>query len=1235
MADISGPYDAGELEVDVVANLKGFRGRLEKQLKKAAKGLQVKVRTVLDDSDLPDQVRDAVANAQEHARVKVRVYVDRQQARDAIRDAVDEATAGDDAVRVGIETDRTLAKDVEKERAEAQAEADTLPLGIPLEPDRKMWRTRFREWFRLARRDAEASPVEVPVTPKLNLKGINPPIRTLVLAGLVSLLQPLVALLGSVGAGGVALVAGLSPAVGVVGALAGGLFSLAAAGGAGALAFNGFGKAVSAHLAILKKARDGTKVTEEDLRQLRLELRDLPPSMRDAALETAKLGNAFYDVRRNVQVAFFDRVRGKIAPLAEHTIPALNRGLTSMADRLGLTARNFLTFFGSKGFANDLTTIFRPATRLTRSFGLALVDITRAAVDFTVSSGPLLDRVSGWVTAFGSWVRDVAEVGRETGKTTRFLDRAADKAEQLGRIVADAFRGLFGIFRAGSDAGDDMLNRIERAFDRWADWVNSPEGQKAISDWIDKALPAFYQFVGLIGDIGKALGRLSVDSNLAGLIEAIRKDLLPPLEEFLSNLGRNVGPQVIELLSNIIQFVSHMSDAAGPVSKLFGALNNIFGAINNFLAENPTIATTLGTIVGSFLVLATTLGILNRLSFGKVAKGITGIAGAVGKLAGAVTGLGGGRGGETGPGGKGERVRQALGLRGQQVYWTRALPVYVTNWPAGFAGGGKDGKGQKGRRPTTVLSTDDIEARKKNGQSKRGRRGGAADDTAPLTVIDSLSDDDGKKRGRGRRRGVRGRVGGALRSGAGRLGGLLGGLGGLASRAGGGLGDRIGKVFGKASGLKSALGKSGALGKMGSFAGKALKGGGLVGAAAGVATGFLGGKISDGRKGLRDFAGGALKFGGTGAGIGATIGSVVPGIGTGIGAAVGGALGAVGGGINAIGGLDKIKSALSSAGDAMGPFVAKIRSGINQVKDFFTGLPGSALRPLGDLKNRLVGKGREFLDGLVRGARERLPSFNGLAKNLGPNAVKAASNLGRSLVGKGRELLTNLRRAAEDRVPGLISFVTGLPGRILRAAGRIAGILTKPGREVISNFTRGMRERITGITDALRRARDRITAWRLPSLYKSGKQLIQGLIDGVKAMFGPLGSIAKAAGQKIADAFPGSPVKVGPLRSWNRGGAGRRLVQMLVDGMEAGSPALQKVAASLAGSVAEAEALMPRPGRPVRALAARRSSDVAAAGRGGVVFEDGAIRVTNPAPEPASQSVASRMRAVTAFGLFE
>jgi hypothetical protein len=71
-------------------------------------------------------------------------------------------------------------------------------------------------------------------------------------------------------------------------------------------------------------------------------------------------------------------------------------------------------------------------------------------------------------------------------------------------------------------------------------------------------------------------------------------------------------------------------------------------------------------------------------------------------------------------------------------------------------------------------------------------------------------------------------------------------------------------------------------------------------------------------------------------------------------------------------------------------------------------------------------------------------------------------------------------------------------------------------------------------------------------LVNAGKQLLQGLANGIKdAAMAPLNA-AKGVVGKLKGLLPGSPVKWGPLTSWNNGGAGVRLMGMLESGIRKG-----------------------------------------------------------------------------------
>lgn len=77
------------------------------------------------------------------------------------------------------------------------------------------------------------------------------------------------------------------------------------------------------------------------------------------------------------------------------------------------------------------------------------------------------------------------------------------------------------------------------------------------------------------------------------------------------------------------------------------------------------------------------------------------------------------------------------------------------------------------------------------------------------------------------------------------------------------------------------------------------------------------------------------------------------------------------------------------------------------------------------------------------------------------------------------------------------------------------------------------------------------------ALLSAGRQLISGLVQGIREKINTAVDAVRAGVQRIKDLLPGSPIKDGPLKSWNNGGAGKRLMALLAGGIRAGAPGVR------------------------------------------------------------------------------
>ena len=106
-----------------------------------------------------------------------------------------------------------------------------------------------------------------------------------------------------------------------------------------------------------------------------------------------------------------------------------------------------------------------------------------------------------------------------------------------------------------------------------------------------------------------------------------------------------------------------------------------------------------------------------------------------------------------------------------------------------------------------------------------------------------------------------------------------------------------------------------------------------------------------------------------------------------------------------------------------------------------------------------------------------------------------------------------VKSAFSSGIESVVSLARGLGSKVRAGVGNLGGMLLNAGRELIQGLINGIGDRIEG---AVQKVRD-------------GVARIKGLL-------------------------PGSPVKWGPLVSWNNGGAGKRLMGLLADGIRSGAP---------------------------------------------------------------------------------
>lgn len=1145
---------AGQLEVPVVADLTGFAQKLRRAVEAAAEGVTAKIAVEIEESGLRRELTRAVEAAAAGVKARVGVEVDRRDVRSGLSDMLGRIGQ---SLRLPLGKKGDLPKAVAAEAAAAQVVAEANPVEVPVRTDRRLVRDLLLERLR-AQATARAAPVEVPLTMRLARAGAG--LRGLGMAAILPLIQPLVAALGSAAAGFGALGAAAAPAVGVLGAVPGLLTSIGSLAGGVVVSIGGLEDAFKAYATVQEKLARGEKLSKEDLAELKRAMDGVSPSTQLFIKRLYSLRDEWEKTRKAVQEPLFAALARQIRPVADNLLPALRNGLAETNRVVGSVIDSFGHWMSTPAFRSDFKTILAGNNALLQAFGHALLDLARAFNDVVVASQPFLRRVGRAVEAAGVWVREWAAAGRESGRFAAFLDRAGNTASQLWRIIRDLGSGLFGVFRAGTEQGEQLLDSIERAAAAFDDWANG-EGQRVLRQWYEDAMPAFRELAGLAGDIGRALGRMSTDPRLAGMIQQVRDQLLPAIENFLTTISGHMAPQVVDMLSSLADALQHLAEAGGPLATFIEILDTGIDAFNRFADQNPGVVAALGQLLGALLAFRAAKGILSIFKLG----------GAGGLLAGLLAGGKGGKGGGLAASlfagvpaaarSVASRVRQtfANSLRGVGNVFGRGAGKGAEKAAKGIDRFTKAVDGSKAALGTEMVAD-------------------AAKETA-LDKVGGAADRSGK------------RVGGFTRAVDATkrvLGTAVTALGGWAQAA----------VTGAASVGSAAVRGAASFARATAqvVAGAARQGVAMATTAARVAAAW----VLMGVQALIHAARVALAWVIAMGPIGWIIAAVIAAVALII--------------LN----WDKVKTFLIAAWNVIWTTAKKIWAAIvSAVSSAATGM-------------------RNLVVSIVQAIQRRWNAFWGAVKAIARTVFNAVVNFVKDRIAYWRAVVSAGMAAVKRAIEGL----KALPGRV---------------RAFFQQLVNAVREKLRAVVDRVVAVKDRIVGFFRGAgrwLKDAGRRVIQGLIDGITEKIGALRRKISSVAQTIRDHLPFSPAKVGPLSG--KGDpflSGRSIARNLAAGVESMLPAVRRASQRLAGA---AQALAadgsptgaamrritglvaePPPGDPWAMWKERaRHRTFTPVRSSSVTFEDGAVRIYNPAPEPASESAAKRLPRIAQFGLF-
>lgn len=268
--------------------------------------------------------------------------------------------------------------------------------------------------------------------------------------------------------------------------------------------------------------------------------------------------------------------------------PTINRLLAMMGTRLGTLAKQAAGQFTTAGFLADFQALGNQGGTIITRMGKGVLNLVQALRHVAMAARPFTDWLTKTIYGWTRLASASALAGRQSGRLAAYFARTRTALEQFGRIAQNVWGILRALGRAAAPVGQSLWAGVERATASWKAFFQSVSGQVASRRFFDSTRNVLREVFGLVGDIGKALARLSGNQTGAATLVHGLRGLVTPLEIIIGTFQKAFGPPMVAALNQIAKTIELLTgNVAGPFSLMLRLATSILSVINRLVTAVP------------------------------------------------------------------------------------------------------------------------------------------------------------------------------------------------------------------------------------------------------------------------------------------------------------------------------------------------------------------------------------------------------------------------------------------------------------------------------------------------------------------------------------------------------------------------------------------------------------------------------------------------------------------------
>lgn len=267
-----------------------------------------------------------------------------------------------------------------------------------------------------------------------------------------------------------------------------------------------------------------------------------------------------------VQESFFAGIGAQLTTLATNMMPAVRASMLTIADGFNEGATSALKFMNSTTGIGQMQDILAGSSNVAANFGAALGNLVPGLLAIGASANNVFAPLSDGIGGAARSLSDFLVAAQQSGQIDTFFQNAIGVARQLGAVLGQLGGVLSGVFKAAAAAGN-------------GNFLGSlTTSLTSINEWVNgpgaSALTSFFQSsAAAVGTLLPLILQLAgiVGGQVAPAIAGLVTQLGPAASGLISNFGLAIA-QLVPVMPTLGSAISAIANAVGPVLPILGQL---------------------------------------------------------------------------------------------------------------------------------------------------------------------------------------------------------------------------------------------------------------------------------------------------------------------------------------------------------------------------------------------------------------------------------------------------------------------------------------------------------------------------------------------------------------------------------------------------------------------------------------------------------------------------------------